>query len=93
MAASDAKEAEWKAKVDAREAEFAAEKKRIAETGITSSNPDLRQPPGSEKFAELKRQMENKERPDPTRMTANERRQSTLSNIHKVIEERESAVA
>ena len=91
--ASEAAAAEWKTKLEAREAEFAAEKKRIAETGITSSNPDLRQPPGSSKFAELQRQTKAGERPDPTKMTANERRQATLTNIHKAIEERETAVA
>jgi hypothetical protein len=58
-----------------------------------SSNPDTKLLPGSAKFTELKRAVAQGERPDPTKMSANERRQLTLNNIHKAIEERESVVA
>jgi hypothetical protein len=58
-----------------------------------SSNPDTKLPPGSAKYTDLKRAVSQGERPDPTKMSANERRQLTLNNIHKAIEERESVVA
>jgi hypothetical protein len=86
-----AKDAERKAELDKIQAEFAAEKKKIAEG--QGSNPDTRTPPGSSKFTELRRQVEAKERPDPTRMSAQERMKLTRDNIHKAIEERETAVA
>jgi hypothetical protein len=84
-------DAEWKAKLDAREAEFAAQERKRSEQ--LSSNPDTKLPPGSAKYTELKRAVSQGERPDPTKMTPNERRQLTLNNIHKAIEERESVVA
>jgi hypothetical protein len=90
-AAKSASDADWKAKLDAREAEFAAKDRQRAEQ--MSSNPDTKLPPGSAKFTELKRAVAQGERPDPTKMSANERRQLTLNNIHKAIEERESVVA
>jgi hypothetical protein len=90
-ASRTAADAEWKAKLDAREAEFASKDRLRAEQ--MSSNPDTKLPPGSAKFTELKRAVAQGERPDPTKMSANERRQLTLNNIHKAIEERESVVA
>jgi hypothetical protein len=90
-AASAAKEAEWKAKLDAREAEIAAEKRKLAEQA--GSNPDTKLPPGSAKFTDLQRAVKAGERPDPTKMTQQERRNLTLTNIHKALEDREQAVA
>ena len=90
-AAAQAKEAEWKAKMDAREAEITAERKKIAQG--QGHNPDVKVPPGSSKYAETRRQVQAGERPDPLKMTQQERRQTTLSNIHKALEERQQAVA
>lgn len=89
--ASDAKEAEWKTKMETREAEIAAERKKIAEG--QGNNPDVKLPPGSAKFSELRRAQEAGQRKDPTRMTQAERRQVTSDNIHKAIEERQQQVA
>jgi hypothetical protein len=89
--ASDAKDAEWKAKSDAREAEIAAQMRKIAEG--QGSNGDVKTPPGSAKFSELQRQQKSGERKDPTRMTLAERRQTSLDNIHKAVEERQQQVA
>ena len=86
-----ANDAEWKAKLDAREAEIATEKRKLAEQA--GSNPDAKLPPGSAKFTDLKRAVAAGERPDPTKMTQQERRNLTLTNIHKALEEREQAVA
>ncbi len=90
-AAKAASEAEWKAKLDEREKEYAAKERQRAEQ--MSSNPDTKLPPGSAKFTDLKRAVAQGERPDPTKMTPNERRQLTLNNIHKAIEERETVTA
>jgi len=92
-AAKAAEAADWKAKLDAREAEFAATERKRAEQAITSSNPDTKLPPGSAKFTDLKRAVAAGERPDPTKMSSAERRQLTLNNIHKAIEERDAVVA
>jgi hypothetical protein len=89
--AAEAKETEWKAKLDAREIEIAAEKKKLAEGA--GSNPDVKLPPGSSKFADLQRATKAGERPDPTKLTPQERRQSTFDNIHKALEERQAVVA
>ena len=83
-------DAEWKAKMDAREAEITAKDKLRAEQN--GSNPDTKLPPGSAKFADLQRATKAGERPDPTKMTAKERHEATLNNIHKAIEEREALV-
>ncbi len=88
-----ANDAEWKAKMDAREAEFAATERKRAEQAITSSNPDMKLPPGSAKFTDLKRAVAAGERPDPTKMTQQERRKLTSDNIHKAIEDRYAVVA
>jgi hypothetical protein len=90
-AAVAAKETEWKTKMDAQSAEFAAKERLRAEQA--GSNPDTKLPPGSAKFTDLKRAVAAGERPDPTKMSTNERRQLTLNNIHKAIEEREAVVA
>ena len=86
-----AKDAERKAEIEKMQSEFAAEKKKIAEG--QGSNPDTRTPPGSAKFADLKRQVEAKERPSPLGMSQADRMKLTRENIHKAIEERETAVA
>jgi hypothetical protein len=86
-----ARDAAHKAEVEKLQSEFNAEKRKIAEQ--SGNNPDTRTPPGSSKFSELQRATKAGERKDPTRMTAQERRQVTLENIHKAVEEREQAVA
>jgi hypothetical protein len=56
----------------------------------TGSNPDVRQPQGSSKYAEIRRAVKQGERPDPTKLTPEQRRRATLDAIHKDIERRES---
>ncbi len=80
-----------KAEIKKLQDDFNAKEKLRAEQG--GNNPDVRVPPGSSKFADLQRATKAGERPDPTKMTAEQRRQVTLSNIHKEIEERQTAVA
>jgi hypothetical protein len=90
-AAVAAREAKYKEETDALKAEFAAKERQRAEQ--MSSNPDTKLPPGSAKFADLQRATKAGERKDPLKMTPQERRQTSLDNIHKAIEERQSAVA
>jgi hypothetical protein len=71
--------------------EFAAKERLRAEQH--SNNPDVRQAPGSAKFSDLQRATKAGERPDPTKMSQAERRALTSANIHKAIEERQTAVA
>jgi hypothetical protein len=71
--------------------EFSAKERLRAEQA--GSNPDTKLPPGSAKFADLQRAQKAGERKDPTRMTQQERRQTTLDNIHKTLEERQAVVA
>lgn len=87
-AAAQAKEAEWKAKMDAREAEITAERKKIAEG--QGSNPDVKLPPGSSKFADVRREVAAGDRKDPLKMTQQERRQTVLNDVHKALEERQA---
>lgn len=86
-----AKDIEWKAKLDARETEFAAEKKKYAEGA--GNNPDVRTPSGSAKYAEIKRAVETGERPNPLKMTDAQRRAATRNAIHSEIQQREGAPA
>lgn len=86
-----ARDAEWKTKFEAREAEVAADKKKMAESG--GNNPDVRLPSGSAKYAEIKRAVEVGERPNPLKMTDAQRRAATRQAIHSEIQEREGAVA
>lgn len=90
-AATAASEAAHKAELEKIQAEHNAKLKTIAETSGAGANPDLRTPPGSAKFAELRRAQQAGERPDPTKMTQAERRAATFANIHKALEEREMA--
>ncbi len=76
------RDAEWKAKMDAREAEFAAEKKKMAEAG--SSNSDIK-PAGPARIAEVRRAVQEGKLPDPLKMTDAQRRQATRQQIHEEI--------
>jgi hypothetical protein len=87
------KEAEHKKEVEKLQAEWNAEKRKLAETGANSNHPDLKAPPGSAKFADLQRATKAGERPDPLKLTPQERRKTTLDNIHKALEEREAVPA
>lgn len=89
--AGAARDAEHKAEIEKLQAEFNAKEKIRAEQG--GNNPDVKLPPGSAKFTELKRAVATGERPDPTKMSQQDRRKLTLDNIHKAIEERETVVA
>jgi hypothetical protein len=80
-----------KAELKKLQDEFNAKEKLRAEQG--GNNPDTKLPPGSAKFTDLKRAVAQGERPDPTKMSQQERRQLTLNNIHKAVEEREAVVA
>jgi hypothetical protein len=71
--------------------EFSAKERLRAEQA--GSNPDTKLPPGSSKFSDLRRAQQAGERKDPTKMTPQERRQTTLDNIHKALEERQAVVA
>ena len=89
--ATSASDEAHKAEIKRIQDEFNAKEKLRAEQG--GSNPDVKLPPGSSKFADLQRATKAGERKDPTRMTPQERRQVTLDNIHKAVEERQQAVA
>jgi len=78
------RDAEWKAKMDAREAEFAAEKKKMAEAG--GSNSDIK-PAGPARIAEVRRAVQEGTRPDPLKMTDAQRRQATRQAIHTEIDQ------
>jgi hypothetical protein len=90
-AAVAASEVKYKEETDRLKAEFNAKEKLRAEQG--GSNPDVKLPPGSARFADLQRATKAGERPDPLKMTPQERKQTTLNNIHKALEERETAAA
>jgi hypothetical protein len=72
-------------------AEFNAKERLRAEQA--GSNPDTKLPPGSSKFSDLRRAQQAGERKDPTKMTPQERRQTSLDNIHKALEDRQAVVA
>ena len=80
-----------KEETDKLTAEFNAKERLRAEQA--GSNPDTKLPPGSAKFSDLQRAQKAGERKDPTRMTPQERRQTSLDNIHKALEERQAVVA
>ena len=80
-----------KEETDKLTAEFNAKERLRAEQA--GSNPDTKLPPGSAKFADLRRAQAQGERKDPTKMTPQERRQTTLDNIHKALEDRQAVVA
>jgi hypothetical protein len=85
------KEKVWKEENEKLKAEFNAKEKLRAEQG--GSNPDVKLPPGSSKFADIQRAVKAGERPDPLKMSPTERHKATLDAIHKSIEERQQAVA
>jgi hypothetical protein len=80
--AAAAKESEWKAKMDAREAEFTAKEKLQAERH--ANNPDQRVVVSS-KIPELQRQVVSKEIPDPLMLNENQRRAQTTKMIRDTI--------
>ena len=81
-------DSEWKAKLDAREAEFAAKEKLHAERG--GNNPDVRIAVSS-KIPELQRRVETKDLPDPLMMNENQRRAQTAKMIRETIAAKEVA--
>jgi hypothetical protein len=85
------RDAKHKEETDKLTAEFNAKERLRAEQA--GSNPDTKLPPGSSKFSDLRRAQQAGERKDPTKMTPQERRQTTLDNIHKALEERQAVVA
>ena len=89
-AAIAARDAEHKTEMDKQKAEYEADLRKKAEQ--FSSNPLVNTPPGSAKFADLRRAQAAGERKDPLTMTPEQRREATRTNIHKVIEEREAQV-
>jgi hypothetical protein len=90
-AATAAKDEAHKIELQKLQDDFNAKEKLRAEQA--GSNGDVRLPPGSSKFADLRRATSAGERPDPTKMTQAQRRELTINNIHKAVEEREQAVA
>ena len=88
--AAAAKESEWKAKMDAREAEIAAKDKLRAEQG--ANNPDVRVAVSS-KIPELQRQVVAKELPDPLMLNENQRRANTTKMIRDTIAQKDQAAA
>ena len=91
-AAVAAKEESHKLELKKITDEFSA-KERLRAEQYTGSNGDVKLPPGSAKFSDLRRAQQAGERKDPTKMTPQERRQTTLDNIHKALEERQAVVA
>ena len=90
-AAVAAKEESHKLELKKIQDEFSAKERQRAEQA--GSNPDTKLPPGSSKFSDLRRAQQAGERKDPTKMTPQERRQTSLENIHKALEERQAVVA
>ncbi len=90
-AAVAARDAEHKTEMDKQKAEYDAELRKKSEQ--FSPNPNVNTPPGSAKFADLRRAQQAGERKDPLTMTPEQRREATRTNIHKVLEEREAQVA
>ncbi len=90
-AARAAKDEEHKLELKKITDEFSAKERLRAEQA--GSNPDTKLPPGSSKFSDLRRAQQAGERKDPTKMTPQERRQTSLDNIHKALEERQAVVA
>lgn len=88
--AAAAKESEWKTKLDAREAEFAAKEKTWAERN--ANNPDQRVVVSS-RIPELQRKVETKDLPDPLMMNENQRRANTAKMIRDQIAEKDHAAA
>lgn len=89
--ATAAKDEAHKLELQKLQDEFNAKERLRAEQA--GSNGDVKLPPGSSKFADLRRATSAGERPDPTKLTQQQRRELTLNNIHKAVEEREQAVA
>lgn len=85
------RDAKHKEDTDRLTAEFNAKERLRAEQA--GSNPDTKLPPGSAKFSDLRRAQQAGERKDPTKMTPQERRQTSLDNIHKALEDRQAVVA
>lgn len=90
-AAIAAKETEWKAEREKLIAEHTAKERLRAEQ--VGSNPDVRQAPGSARFADVARAVKEGTLPDPLKMTDAQRRAATRTQIHQEIAEREQSVA
>ncbi len=90
-AAVAAKEVEWKEREAKLIADHAAKERLRAEQ--IGSNPDVRQAPGSSRFAEVARAVKEGTLPDPLKMTDAQRRAATRTQIHQEIAEREQSVA
>ncbi len=56
------------------------------------NNPDVRVPAGSAKFTDIKRAVDQGERPNPLKMTDAQRKAATRNAIHAEIQERQGAV-
>ena len=86
----DKADAEWKAKLEDREKEFAAKEKLMAERG--GNNPDQRVVVSS-KIPELQRKVDLKEMPDPLMMNENQRRANTAKMIRDSIAQKDATAA
>jgi hypothetical protein len=82
-----AKDAEWKAKLDEREKEFAAKERQHAERTASGSPVSV---PTSAKFPEIQRKVISKEMPDPLMMNDSQRRAATAKMIRDQIAEKEN---
>jgi len=88
--AAAARDAEWKTKYEAQQAEFAAKEKLRAEQG--GNNPDVRIA-ASSKFSEVQRAVKANEMPDPLMMNENQRRAQTAKMIRETVAAKDSAAA
>lgn len=79
-----AKDKEYADKEAALRAEFAVKERSFAER--SGNNGDVR-PAVAAKMTEIRRAVENKERPDPLKMNDRERRTATRNAIHSEIEQ------
>ena len=85
------KDAEWKAKLDARESEYAAKEKLHAERAASGSPVSVAV---SSRIPELQRKVVAKEMPDPLMMNENQRRANTAKMIRdQIAESKSQAVA
>ena len=82
------KDAEWKAKLDEREKEFAAKEKKFAETH--SNHPEQRVVVSS-RIPELQRKVESKDLPDPLMMNEQQRHANTTKMIRESMAEKSAA--
>ncbi len=88
-AAVAAAETAHKAEIEKMRKDQADKDRARAEGG--GNNPEVRAAPGSSKFTEVRKAVQEGTRPDPLKMTDAQRRQATRQSIHAEIEQSDTA--